>query len=91
MTERERIMDLVKKGVLSTEEALDLLEEMAKEKDEAQIQKDDDKLNAQKQAEQQTDAETSFEQATKDKSAADKKRLEEMLDELATRANKASA
>lgn len=91
MTERERIMDLVKKGVLSTEEALDLLEEMAKEKDEAQIQKDDDRLNAQKQAEQQTDADASFEQATKDKSTADKKRLEEMLDELATRANKASA
>ncbi len=26
MNERERILDLVKKGVLSTEEALDLLE-----------------------------------------------------------------
>lgn len=52
---------------------MDLLEEMAKEKDEAQIQKDDDRLNAQKQAEQQTDADASFEQATKDKSAADKK------------------
>jgi len=84
-------MDLVKKGVLSTEEALDLLEEMAKNKDEAQIQKDDAKLNAEKQAEQQTDADEAFEQATKDKSSADKQRLEEMLDELATNANKASA
>lgn len=91
MNERERIMDLVKKGVLSTEEALDLLEEAAKEKDEAQIQKDGAKLNAQKQAEHQTSAEESFGQATDDKSAADKKRLEEMLDELATRANQASA
>jgi len=91
MNERQRIMDLVKKGVLSTEEALDLLEEMAKNKDEAQIQKDDAKLNAEKQAEQQTDADEAFEQATKDKSSADKQRLEEMLDELATNANKASA
>lgn len=90
MTERERIMDLVKKGVLSTEEALDLLEEMAKEKDEAQIQKDDDRLNAQKQAEQQNNPNEAFEQVDKDKSEADKKRLEEALDELATSANKAS-
>ena len=29
MNERERILDLVKKGVLSTEEALDLLEGIA--------------------------------------------------------------
>ncbi|GMA45824.1 daptomycin-sensing surface protein LiaX [Tetragenococcus muriaticus] len=91
MNERQRIMDLVKKGVLSTEEALDLLEETAKNKDEAQIQKDDAKLNAQKQAEQQTDAEEAFEQATKEKSSAEKQRLEDMLDELATNANKASA
>lgn len=39
MNERERILDLVKKGVLSTEEALDLLEGMAKAKDEKQINK----------------------------------------------------
>lgn len=91
MTERERIMDLVKKGVLSTEEALDLLEEMAKEKDEAQIQKDDERLNAQKQAEQQTYSDEAFEKAERDENAADKKRLEEALDQLATSANKASA
>nr|MBP6359220.1 hypothetical protein [Enterococcus sp.] len=30
MNERERILELVKKGVLSTDEALDLLEEMGK-------------------------------------------------------------
>ena len=39
MNERERVLDLVKKGVLSTEEALDLLEGMAKAKDENQINK----------------------------------------------------
>ncbi len=32
MKERERILDLVKKGILSTEEGLDLLESMATEK-----------------------------------------------------------
>ena len=39
MNERERILDLVKKGVLSTEEAIDILEGMAKAKDEKQINK----------------------------------------------------
>lgn len=39
MNERERILDLVKKGVLSTEEALDLLESIAKRKDDQQIKK----------------------------------------------------
>lgn len=39
MKERERILDLVKKGILSTEEGLDLLESMATEKDEKQIKK----------------------------------------------------
>ncbi|MDN6639366.1 MAG: daptomycin-sensing surface protein LiaX [Tetragenococcus sp.] len=91
MNERQRIMDLVKKGVLSTDEALDLLEEAAKEKDEAQIQKEGAKLNAQKQAEQQTDTEETFEQATKEKNEENKKHLEDILDELATNANKASA
>ncbi len=37
MNERQRILELVKKGILSTEEGLDLLESMAKAKDEAQI------------------------------------------------------
>ena len=40
MKERERILDLVKKGILSTEEGLDLLESMATEKDEKQIKKE---------------------------------------------------
>lgn len=39
MKERERILDLVKKGILSTEEGLDLLESMATEKDEKANQK----------------------------------------------------
>ena len=32
MNERERVLDLVKKGVLSTEEALDLLENASKKR-----------------------------------------------------------
>ena len=46
MKERERILDLVKKGILSTEEGLDLLESMATEKDEKQIKKEADKVTA---------------------------------------------
>ena len=46
MKERERILDLVKKGVLSTEEGLDLLESMATEKDEKQIAKEADRVTA---------------------------------------------
>ncbi|MEA4829916.1 MAG: hypothetical protein VB121_08025, partial [Enterococcus thailandicus] len=46
MKERERILDLVKKGILSTEEGLDLLESMATEKDEKSIKKEADKVTA---------------------------------------------
>ncbi|KAF1295784.1 hypothetical protein BAU15_04420 [Enterococcus sp. JM4C] len=46
MKERERILDLVKKGVLSTEEALDLLETMATAKDEQHIEQAADKVSS---------------------------------------------
>ena len=46
MNERQRIMELVKKGILSTEEGLDLLETMAKAKDEAQIKQAADKVDS---------------------------------------------
>ena len=46
MKERERILDLVKKGVLSTEEALDLLESMATAKDEKHIEQAADKVSS---------------------------------------------
>jgi DUF4097 and DUF4098 domain-containing protein YvlB len=45
MKERERVLDLVKKGILSSEEALVLLENMATEKDEKQIKKAADQVN----------------------------------------------
>lgn len=49
MNERKRILDLVKKGVLSTEEALDLLEGIAQDKDASQIQKVAEQVEAKKQ------------------------------------------
>ena len=55
MNERERILDLVKKGVLSPEEALDLLEEIAKEKDETQIKKAAEKVSEEKRAQEDED------------------------------------
>lgn len=101
MKERERVLDLVKKGILSTEEALVLLENMATEKNETQLKRAADeaatpeagkvsdelmeKLRA-AEAEEQETAET-----PKDPESEDKERLEKILDNLATEANKASA
>lgn len=45
MKERERVLDLVKKGILSSEEALVLLENLATEKDEKQIKKVADEVD----------------------------------------------
>lgn len=41
MKERERVLELVKKGIISTEEALVLLESMATEKDEKLVKKEE--------------------------------------------------
>lgn len=102
MNERERILDLVKKGVLSTEEALDLLEGIAKAKDESQIQKAADEVTAEKQENrrQWTDEIEDFdlekelsdgEEALRQKEEQDRENLENILDTLATKANQASA
>lgn len=94
MNERERVLDLVKKGVLSTEEALDLLESMAQEKDEKQIQKVSEEVTAEKQdalASLLEDPEDKdFDEKMAQQTAADKKNLETILDDLATEANQAS-
>lgn len=95
MNERERVLDLVKKGVLSTEEALDLLESMATEKDEKQIKQANEKVTAEKQDDLDTllqdNEPVDHEAELKQKTAEDKKNLEEILDSLATKANQASA
>lgn len=101
MKERERILDLVKKGILSTEEGLDLLESMATEKDEKQIKKEADKVTAshkeKDQASQLIDELENGEEKIsepvdpKEKERQDQENLEKILDELATEANKISA
>ncbi|WP_165003588.1 MULTISPECIES: daptomycin-sensing surface protein LiaX [unclassified Enterococcus] len=102
MKERERILDLVKKGILSTEEGLDLLESMATEKDEKQIAKEADKVTAShKEKDQMNQLIDDLENGTEDsasetvdpkaKEKEDQENLERILDELATEANKTSA
>ncbi len=98
MKERERILDLVKKGILSTEEGLDLLESMATEKDEKQIAKEADRVTAShKEKNQVIDelengvTEEQPEIDPKQKEKEDQENLEKILDELATEANKTSA
>ncbi|MBL1229218.1 daptomycin-sensing surface protein LiaX [Enterococcus sp. BWB1-3] len=113
MKERERVLDLVKKGILSSEEALVLLENLATEKDEKQIKKAADEVDVtttnvdSKESDQVADlldeleseketvedeksAADSFEEQTKASIEADRKNLEKILDELATKANQAS-
>lgn len=84
MNERKRILDLVKKGVLSTEEALDLLEGIAQDKDASQIEKAAEQVQAKKAEAQPTD-ESEFidEQESED--------LEAILDELASQTTSISA
>ena len=99
MNERERILDLVKKGVLSTEEALDLLESMAKDKDEKQINKAAAEVTADKTTDIFEEVEPTTldtedfdgEEKLRQNEAQDKENLEKILDSLATDANQASA
>jgi DUF4097 and DUF4098 domain-containing protein YvlB len=67
MKERERVLELVKKGILTSEEALVLLENMATEKDEKQIKKVADQVNA-----SNITAETQADQPEIDVQATDK-------------------
>lgn len=109
MKERERVLELVKKGILTSEEALILLENMATEKDEKQIEKAAEKVDTQNigttnkedqvadlmDASEKGEAEgptvDSFEENTQDSAEKDRENLERILDELATKANRASA
>lgn len=83
MNERQRILDLVKKGIITTEEGLVLLENIAKDKDEAQVQKEADQVDSYHK-DQVDDLMDEFEE----ESQAD---LEAYYDELATEANQISA
>lgn len=52
MKEKKRVLDLVEKGIISSEEALVLLENMASEKDEQQIKHVSDKINVTNQSQE---------------------------------------
>lgn len=109
MKERERVLELVKKGILTSEEALILLENMATEKDEKQIEKAAEKVDTQnigttnkedqvadlmdalEKGKSEGPTVDSFEENTQDSAEKDRENLERILDELATKANRASA
>ncbi|MHC5249487.1 daptomycin-sensing surface protein LiaX [Enterococcus sp. LJL90] len=103
MKERERILELVKKGILSTEEGLDLLESMATAKDEKQIEKAADAISPQEKAAEfkvEEDFGQSLEEeleeidaeaAQAEKAQEDRENLEKILAELADEANQTSA
>lgn len=109
MKERERVLELVKKGILTSEEALILLENMATEKDEKQIEKAAEKVDTQnigttnkedqvadlmdalEKGESEGPTVDSFEENKQDSAEKDRENLERILDESATKANRASA
>lgn len=93
MNERERILELVKKGVLSTDEALDLLEEMGKKIQSETTETENEET--QHSVDNKMD-DTAFEHTeesqedVEDRQAQDQKNLEDILDRLATESNQAS-
>ena len=95
MNERQRILELVKKGILSTQEGLDLLESMAKAKDEAQIKQAADKVDSYHR-DQATNLVDEWENKKNAEEAdgseeQDLEDLEAYFDDLATEANQISA
>lgn len=85
MQERERILDLVKKGVLSTEEALILLENIATEKDEKLINLEETQIKYHKELEKDQVEDDSF-----DSTAVDDSILEEILEQIVAEESKKS-
>lgn len=71
MNERERILDLMKKGVISTEEGLDLLESIAKKEDRKQNDAEFD--SSFEQADEEVKDEQARERTAEQKEAEDRK------------------
>ncbi|MGX6961455.1 daptomycin-sensing surface protein LiaX [Vagococcus xieshaowenii] len=94
MKERERILELVKKGIITSEEALILLENLAMEKDEQLIDEVAKLLEEEKHAtsvdESVVSTQKEVEEHIQDSEAIDQERLEKILDQLVTQANEAS-
>lgn len=105
MKERERVFELVKQGIITTEEALVLLENMATEKDEKIVKKE--AINVKKAtpsleenletAEPELSELPDFDEAQEEafqklveSEEADRRRLEKILDELVTETNRTS-
>lgn len=82
MNERERILDLMKKGVISTEEGLDLLESIAKKEDRRQNETEFN--NTAEKAEEKNKEEHNS------KKKAEQKEAEEALAELVAEINRYS-
>lgn len=81
MQERERILELVKKGVLSTEEALDLLENLAKKESRESVQKDYSQAEEAFQSEEESDTADTFEEESDEERIDADKVLEELANE----------
>ena len=86
MNERERILALVKEGIISTEEAIELLENAAKKhgKDAVKTNQDTDFMTEEPTQEPQT-AEEQIEEAEK----KDKENFEKIIEELASEIGRA--
>ncbi len=86
MKERERVLELVKQGIISTEEALVLLESMATDKNEKFVQEEKIKSSVEKTGTTEEDINISAKSEQEDK-----ERLEKILDDFATESNQLSA
>lgn len=99
MNERERILDLVKNGVITTEEAVMLLENMAKKESKEAVMKDqtsatesenaaEESASAEPESFDKEEAYDNGEKLLEEEKEKDRQRLEAILEDLA---NKASA
>jgi len=93
MKERERILELVKQGVLSTEDALDLLENLAQKETQESVRKDysqAEKAEQQKEPVEETqsdDAEDFTEKSDEKEKQNKRKQLEDKMERLANEAS----
>lgn len=83
MNERERILALVKQGIISTEEAIELLENSAKKQVKAEAKKDEEQVFS-KDGAKEVKQEATAEDAQKAADKKDKENFEKILESLAS-------
>src|SRR5690554_6867241 len=89
MNERERIIELMKKGILSTEEGLDLLEHSAKKQDQKENQDfHTETVSTESVEEEHTD--TFEEEPTEKEATEEQKEAEKTLEKLVEEINRYS-